>query len=158
MKKLFVPVLPAILLCGTAMAQSDNTPQLPTNFIGWEASQANSHEVAVTAIIQETVSNHSSGIPSGLHLMLGTPQGVLVASVGPYLRQEVQQALTAGQTVQVIGKVQTIRDQKYLFVRQINLNGQQIAIRNDHGSLVHQQPQARTHTQSLLSGQNGGTK
>ncbi len=157
MKKIFVTALLVILLCGTwtknAAAQTNTTPQPAARFIGWGTNEPNSHEVAVTAIIQQVVPNHVSGIPTGLHLMLGTPQGVLDASIGPYLSKEIQEALIAGKSVQVIGKVQTIREQKYLFVRQLLLNGQQITIRNEHGSLVRARSVERTHSQTL---QNGG--
>jgi hypothetical protein len=156
MKKIFISMLPAVLFCGTwtkdATAQTSATSQPSTSFIGWDA---NAHEVAITAIIQQVVPSHSAGIPAGLHLMLGTPQGVVVASVGSYLPQEVQQALVAGKSVQVIGKVQTVHDQNYLFVRQLVLDGHPITIRNDRGSLVRSRSQERTYTQTL---QNGGTK
>jgi hypothetical protein len=156
MKKIFISMLPAILLCGTwnkdVTAQTSTTSQPSTSFIGWDA---NAHEVAITAIIQQVVPNHSAGIPAGLHLMLGTPQGVVVASVGSYLPQEVRQALVAGKSVQVIGKVQIVHDQNYLFVRQLVMDGHSITIRNNRGSLVRSRSQERTYTQTL---QDGGTK
>lgn len=160
MKKLFNSLLPAILLCGglimDATAQSSTPSQPSTGFIGWDASKPKSSDVAVTAIIQQAVSNHASGIPGGLHLMLGTPQGVLDANVGPYLALDIQQALSAGQQVQVVGQVKTIHGQQYLLVRQLVLNGKQIVVRNDHGALVRARSHERTHTESSLISQNGG--
>jgi hypothetical protein len=159
MKKIFIAALPAVLLGGMlakgVTAQTSTTSQPSTEFIGWDA---NAHEVAVTAIIQQAVPNHSSGIPVGLHLMLGTPQGVVDASVGPYLSAEIQQALIAGKTVQVTGQVKTIHNQNFLIVRQLVLDGRSVRVRNDHGSLVHIRSKERTHSQTLSGDQNGGTK
>jgi hypothetical protein len=107
---------------------------------------------------QEVVLSHASGIPGGLHVMLGTPQGGIDASVGPYLAADVRQALVAGKQIQVIGQVKTIHEQKYLLVRQIVLDGKPIVVRNDHGSLVRTRLNERFVTQSSLSNQNGGTK
>jgi hypothetical protein len=160
MKKLFISLLPAIVFCGglimEATAQSNVTSQPSTGFIGWDTSKPKSSDVAVTSNIQEVVPNHASGIPTGLHLMLGTPQGVLDASVGPYLPPGVQQALVAGKQVQVFGQVKTIHEQKYLLVRQLVLDGKPIVVRNDHGSLIRTRSQERTHAQSSLNNQDGG--
>ena len=161
MKKLFISLLPAIVFCGglimEATAQSIVTSQpSTTGFIGWDTSKPKSSDVAVTSIIQEVVPNHASGIPAGLHVMLGTPQGVLDVSVGPYLPPDVQQALVAGKQIQVFGQVKTIHEQKYLLVRQLVLDGKTIVVRNDHGSLIRTRSQERTHTQSSLNNQDGG--
>jgi hypothetical protein len=160
MKKLFILMLPTILLCGAltreAAAQDDTASQSPTGFIGWNVSQPKSSDVAVTAIIQEIVPNRSSGIPAGLHLMLGTPQGVLDASVGPYLTPSIQQELSVGEQIQVIGQVKTVHDQKYLLVRHLVLDGKDVVIRNDNGSLVRERSHERARTQSSSNNQNGG--
>jgi hypothetical protein len=160
MKKLFISLLLAIVFCGglimEATAQSNVTSQPSTGFIGWDTSKPKSSDVALTSIIQEVVPNQASGIPAGLHIMLGTPQGVLDANVGPYLPPDVQQALVAGKQVQVFGQVKTIHDQKYLLVRQLVLDGKPIIVRNDHGSLIRTRSQERTHTQSSSNSQNGG--
>src|SRR6202789_2249616 len=122
MKKLFISLLPAILLCGglimASSAQSSITSQPSTGFIGWDTSKPKSSDVAITAIIQEIVPNHASGISAGLHVMLGTPQGVLDASVGTYLAADIQQALVAGKQVQVFGQGDTIRVERNLLVPQ----------------------------------------
>jgi hypothetical protein len=162
MKKLFISLLPAIVFCGglimEATAQSDVTSQPSAGFIGWDTSKPKSSDVAVTAIIQEVVPNHASGISAGLHVMLGTPQGVLDASVGPYLTPDIQQVLIAGKQVQAFGQVKTIHDQRYLLVRQLVLDGKPIIVRNEHGSLVRSRSQERTHTQSSFNNQNGGIR
>jgi hypothetical protein len=162
MKRLFIPLLPVILFCGVlttdAAAQNGIASQSSSVFVGWDASKPKSADVAVTAIIQEVVSNHASGTPAGLNVMLGTPQGAIDANVGPYLTPDIRQALVAGKQIQVIGQVTTINDQRYLLVRQLVLNGKTIVVRNDHGSLVRTRSNGRSVTQSSLSSQNGGTK
>jgi DNA/RNA endonuclease YhcR with UshA esterase domain len=160
MKKLFISLLPAFLLCGglamDVTAQSSVTSEPPTSFIGWDTSKSKSSDIVVTAIIQQVVPNHASGISAGFHIMLGTPQGVLDASVGPYLELDIQQTLIAGKQIQVFGQVKTIHEQNYLLVRQLVVDGKVIAVRNDHGSLIRTRPQERTHTQSYSNDQNGG--
>jgi hypothetical protein len=162
MKRLFIPLLPVIMLYGAltadATAQNSVTSQPSSVFAGWDASKPKSTDVAVTAIIQEIGSSHASGTPAGLNLMLGTPQGVIDASVGPYLAPDIRQALVAGKQIQVIGQVTTINDQSYLLVRQLVLNGKSIIVRNDHGSLVRTRSNGHAVTKSYLNSQNGGTK
>jgi hypothetical protein len=157
MKRLFVSVLPVILFFGTwtkdATAQTNSTSQPSAGFVGWDAGKSSAPDVTVTSIIQQAVSNKTSGIPAGLHLMLGTPQGVLDVSVGPYLPRETQQALAAGQQVRVTGKIVTDDGQNYLFAKQLVINGQQITIRTDHGSLVRTRKHARTSSQISQNGE-----
>jgi hypothetical protein len=159
-KKLFISLFPAMLLCGgltmDATAQSSLTSQPATGFIGWDTSKPKSSDVAVTAVIQEVVPNHASRISAGLHVMLGTPLGVLDASVGPYLTSGIQQALVAGKQVQVFGQVKTIHEQNYFLVRQLVLDGRLVIVRNDHGSLIRMRSQERVGKQSSSKDQNGG--
>jgi hypothetical protein len=160
MKKVFVSMLPIVLLCGTwsreATAQTSNTSQPSTQFAGWDVSKKDSSDLTVIGIIQQAVPNQIAGAPAGLHLMLGTPQGVLDASVGPYLAPDIKAVLVSGKQIQVSGQIQTLHDQKYLLVRQIVLDGKPIAVRNDYGSLVRTRSQERTQTQSSLNDQDGG--
>jgi hypothetical protein len=160
MKKVFVSMLPIVLLCGTwsqgATAQTSSTSQPSTQFAGWDASKKDAPDVTVIGIVQQVVSNQTAGAPAGLHLMLGTPQGVVDASVGPYLAPDIKAALVSGKQIQVSGQIQTLHDQKYLIVRQVVLDGKPIAVRNDHGSLVRTRSQERTQTQSSLNNQDGG--
>jgi hypothetical protein len=141
MKKLFALMLPVILFGGIwindASAQNNSTSYSTDRFAQWDANKSNSSDVAVTAIIQQVNSSHASGSPAGLHLMMGTPQGSLDASVGPYLSPEIQQTLTAGQRVTVVGRVLVANSQTYLLARQVVVGDHQITVRNDHGFLIH---------------------
>jgi hypothetical protein len=160
MKKILIPLLPVILLSSAltmdAAAQSGNMSRSSGGFVGLDGINAQLPDVAITAVIKDVVVNHSLGIPGGLHVMLRAPQGVLDASVGPYLSAEIQRALIAGTQIKVVGQIKIIGGQRVLFVRSLVLNGNQIAIRNDNGALVRQRSQERIRTQSSLSDQNGG--
>jgi hypothetical protein len=158
MKHILSFIFPGILLfgmwAGDATAQVNNSSQSSASgFMGWDANKSNAPDVTVTSIIQQVVPNHSSGMPPGLNLMLATPEGVLDVAAGPYLPQETQQALAAGQQVQVIGRVVAINGRNYLFAKQLVINGQQITIRNDHGSLVRTRKHAHTSSQTSQNGE-----
>jgi hypothetical protein len=157
MKKLLSVVIPAILLCGMwsegATAQvSDSSQPSATKFVGWDAFQSNTPDVTVTASIQQAVTNHVGG-PAGSQLVLATPQGALNVSLGPYLPQGIRQALSAGKQVRVTGKVVSANGQTYIFAKQLLIDGQQITIRNDHGSLIRMRQHVRTYSQSLQNGE-----
>jgi hypothetical protein len=160
MKKVFVSMLPVVLLCGTwskgAAAQTSSTSQPATQFAGWDVSKKDAPDVTVVGVVQQVVSNQTAGAPSGLHLMLGTLLGVVDASVGQFLPPQVQKALVAGKQVQVIGRVQSIHDQNYLLARVLVVDGEKTEIRNDHGSLVHTKANERTYSQTGQNDQNGG--
>jgi hypothetical protein len=157
MKRLLGFVIPAILLCGMrdegAAAQVSDTSQTSaTKFAGWDASNSNTPDVTVTAIIEQAVADHAGG-PGGSQLLLATPQGPLNVSVGPYLTKRAHQALSVGKQVRVTGKVENANGQTYLLAKQLFIDGQQIMIRNDHGSLVRTRQHARTYSQSLQNGE-----
>jgi hypothetical protein len=156
MKKLFIALLPVVLFSGPvgkiAAAQASAVSEPSAGFQGWNKNQPTSTDAAITALIQAVSTDHASGMAAGLHILLGTPQGALDASFGPYLAQDIQQALVPGAQVQVTGQVTTVNGHKYLLVRCFVLNNREITVRNDRGSLVHQQSQVRIHTQSQNDG------
>jgi hypothetical protein len=160
MKKLLIPLLPVILLSGMltvdATAQRRTPSQTSGGFVGLGASNSKSPDVAITAVVTNVLAGQNPGTQGGLHLMLSTPQGVLDASVGPYLTPETQHQLVSGRQIKFVGQIKTVGDQKILFVRTLVLNGNQITIRNDSGALVRHRSHDRTHTQSSLNDQNGG--
>jgi hypothetical protein len=156
MKKLLGLVIPAILLCGMwaegAAAQVSDTSQTSaTKFVGWDAFKSNTPDVTVTAIIQQAVTDNA-GRRTGSQLVLATPQGPLNVSVGPFLPKDIQQALSAGKQVRVTGKVESANGQTNLLAKQLLIDGQQITIRDDRGSLVRTRQHARTYSQSLQNG------
>jgi hypothetical protein len=150
-KKLFLPVLPMLLLCGSvtsiASAQDGNSPQTSAAVAASNVKHDATSEITVAGSIQQVSSEHKLGSPSGLHLLLNSPGGVLDASVGPYLSEDVRQALSAGQQVQIVGVIQTINGHNYLLAHQLVLAGREIPIRNEHGFFIH--PQSGPGNRSL---------
>jgi len=155
MKKTFVLCLPVVLLCGivtqSGVAQASSTSA--GRFAGWSTDKSSAPDIAMTGVIQQVISSHANGAPAGLHLILGSAAGPVDISVGPYLSQELQQELVAGQQIQAIGKTQNINEHNYLLVKQLVLGDRKITIRHDNGSLVRPRSQARIHTQSLQNGE-----
>jgi hypothetical protein len=94
-------------------------------------------ELAASGTIQEIISTNTPGTPRGLRMILIGPQGVIDASLGPYLTSVVQQSLTAGQLVAVDGVAVTLNGHDYLLVRQLTIGDHQIGVRNDKGFLIH---------------------
>ena len=56
--------------------------------------------------------------------------------------------------MQVSGQIQDVDGQKLLIAKQIVVGGKMIAIRNDHGFLIHERTGTRVHTQTLRNGGN----
>ncbi|MGC1414034.1 MAG: hypothetical protein WA817_02040 [Candidatus Acidiferrum sp.] len=139
---------------GVATAQSTTAPGSAPSFRGTSTSQSKilstSDEVTATGTIQEVVSTFAKEGPRGIHVILTGPQGVIDASVGPYLSTEVQQSLASGQSVTAQGVLTTVNGHDYMLVRQLSIGDRQITVRNQAGFLVHP---ANTHTR-----ENGSTK
>ena len=157
MKQVLLSVFPVMLmLYGTwvqnAAAQTGIATQPSSQFVGLDSIKSGISDMAITATIQQVIPNSTPGAPAGTNLKLGTMTGPLYVSVGPFLYEDVRNALVTGQRVQVTGKIQKIHRQNYLIARQLLLGGRQIAIRNDQGSLIRPRTQARTHSQSLQNG------
>jgi hypothetical protein len=161
-KKLFIPVFPMLLFGGiatsTASAQDGNSPQSSGAFTGRNVKHVASNQITVAGTIQQVPSEHTPGSPAGLHLLVTSPQGVLDASLGPNLTEDVRQALTTGQQVQVVGVIQTINGHSYLLAHQLILAGRQILIRNENGFLVHTHSSAGNRPLPSQSEWNGGIK
>lgn len=139
-------------MSGTAGAQS-NASALPST-----ASQAVANEVTVAGTIQQVVSDPAAGRPSGIHLLVTSPQGVFDAAVGPFLASDVKDSLSSGQPVKVTGAMRTFNGQQFLLVREMNIAGRQVTIRNPHGFLVRAQLPAGFHAQRSHAGANGGNQ
>jgi len=65
----------------------------------------------------------------------------------------LQDVVVPGSSMQASGQIQDVDGQKLLVANRIVVGGKTIAIRNDHGSLIHERTGTRVHTQTL---QNGG--
>ncbi len=165
--RLFTTVFRTLLLCGAvasvAMAQNSTSPQSPGSFTGWNADRGKTPEITVSGTIQQVVTKHSTGSPVGVHILVGSSQGVVNVSAGPHLAEDVLKALSVGTQIDVTGIKQTINGESYLMARQLVVAGQQITIRNEHGflgSAPSGNGSTPQHKQSLPNGSapNGGNQ
>jgi hypothetical protein len=139
-RKCFTPAFPLFLLCAiviAAAAQDGSLSQSSPAVAEWNVKPAAVKEITVVGIIRQVPSEHTFGSPAGLHLLLSSPLGTQDASVGPYLDDDVRQALSIGQEIQIVGVIQAINGHNYLLARQLVLADRQITIRNENGFLVH---------------------
>jgi hypothetical protein len=119
----------------SAPAQSSNSPTAAP--AGWNAAGPSSGVITVLGAIRQVVSNPAAGTPSGVRILIDGPLGSFDASLGSYLPNEIQQALTNGASVQATGVVTSVNGKDYLFVRQLSVAGHQVTIRNSNGFLLH---------------------
>jgi hypothetical protein len=159
-KKLSIPVLPLLILCGivtsTVSAQDSSSTR---SFAAGSRSNAKSTvagDITVTGTIQQVPSERTPGSPAGLHLLVNSPHGLLDTSVGPFLTDEARQALSSGQQVQVVGFIQAINGSNYLLARQLVVAGRQIQIRNENGFFIHNQSHTGNRSPRNQSEPNGG--
>jgi hypothetical protein len=156
-KRAVIAVLPlALLLCEpcmqVAVAETPDSNQAPSHYVGLDTTKSGSPDASTAVTIQSVRSTHTPGAPAGTLLSVRSPGGPLLISVGPYLTQEMLQSLTAGVTVEVTGKVLNVHGQNYFFARQLVVEGQQIAIRNNNGSLVRHMTRPRVNSQTSKNG------
>ena len=132
-----------------ATAQSPSSP--PATSTGWNQVGPSSGVITVLGSIRQVVSNPAAGTPTGVHILIDGPLGSFDASLGSYLPNEVQQALSNGVSVQATGVVRAVNGTDYLFVRQLTVAGHQVTIRNSYGFLLH-------HSSTPASAASGSSK
>jgi hypothetical protein len=120
-------------------------------FVGWNT--AATPFTTITGIIQKPGSTTSSRCSAGSCASLATPQGNVLVLLGSYQKKALQDVVVLGSSMQASGQIQDVDGQKLLIAKQIVVGGKTIAIRNDHGFLIHERTGTRVHTQTL---QNGG--
>jgi hypothetical protein len=111
-------------------------------------------ETTVTGSIDAVGSGHTAGSPAGLHVLVNTAQGMIDASVGSYLSADVRHSLSKGQVVQLVGMKRSIDGNEYLVARTLTIAGRAIAIRNEHGFLMH--PRANDGKKTRLQNASAG--
>jgi hypothetical protein len=119
-------------------------------------AQAPAHDVTMAGTVQQLITTHTPGAPTGTQLVAAGPQGSFTASLGSLLSEQVRQTLTPGMPIQVSGAMETINGKSYLLARTLTVAGNQVIIRNQHGFLVH--PQLRSHGSVNNSVLFGGAK
>lgn len=158
MRRVLIAVLSlALLICEpcmqTALAETSDSVQVSTRYVGLDAAKSGSPDTSMAVTIQSISSTHTPGAPAGAILSVSNPRGPLLISVGPYLTQEMQQSLVAGARVEVTGKMLNVHGQNYFYARQLAVEGRQIVIRNDNGSLVHHLTHPRDNSQTSKNGE-----
>jgi hypothetical protein len=123
-----------LILCATQLgAQSRNNPPAQHPVL---AAYDLAHELTVNGTVQKVVTAHVAGSPVGLHLLLAAPQGTVDAHLGPYLSKDVRDGLHAGQLVQIVGAMTTLKGKNVLLARQLIFGGRMVTVRSKHGFLL----------------------
>jgi len=121
-------------------------------FVGWNT--AATPLTTITGIIQKPGSTTSNRCSAGSCASLATPQGNVLVLLGSYQKKALQDVVVLGSSMQASGQIQDVDGQKLLIAKQIVVGGKTIAIRNDHGFLIHERTGTRVHTQTLQNGDN----
>jgi hypothetical protein len=150
----FAGIVPGVLT-----AQSNPAAAPSTSFRGTSGSQTTpaADEVTMAGTIEQVVASNTPGRPRGLQLVLAGPQGMINASLGPYLSTDVKESLAAGQHLEVTGVTHTWNGQSYFLVRDFTLGGHHVTVRNEKGFLIHPQKPGITRTrqsQTVTKGEN----
>jgi hypothetical protein len=116
------------------------------------------HEITLTGTVQEVVTRRMPGRPAGMHLMVAGPQGLVDAHVGPFLSREMKEALHTGTPVQMVGAMASLRGRKYLMVRELNVGGNTVTLRSDHGFLVRSHVSGTKTKDMTRLESNGGVR
>jgi len=147
-----------VLLCpATAVpvaAQNNAPPGSFSPIRQWRASD----ETTFRAAIEQVVTQNPAGAPGGLNLLMTGSSRILYVNLGPNLPKNINQSLTAGQFIQVIGIAQTFNGQTYLLARELQIGDQKIEIRNSHGILTHPLPPAADGSTRFHGTQIGGAR
>ncbi len=116
------------------------------------------HEITLTGTVQEVITRHMPGEPAGMHLMVAGPQGFVDAHVGPFLNKETKEALHTGTPVQLVGAMASVRGKQYLLVRELNVGGSKVTVRNEHGFLVRSPGSTAKTRETAKLESNGGAR
>ncbi len=114
-------------------------------------------EVSLVGTVERLVAHPVSGGPGGLHLLISTSGKIVDAHLGPFLSKQNQEALAAGQPVQIVGVSTSIQGRDVLLVRQLIFAGRLVTVRNERGALVREHP-ARRITRDSKPAVNGGAQ
>jgi hypothetical protein len=118
-----------VLLCGSithsvALADDNTSTQSSSPLTAYSSAR----EITQSGTVQQVISGKA-----GISLLVDGPQGVFDANLGSALPRQVQQSLSNGQQIQLIGVTQTANGKQYLLVRQMTVSGREITVRNKYG-------------------------
>ena len=90
-------------------------------------------EISLTGTIHEVTTEHNSGTPAGVNLLLDGAQPFQYANLGSQLNSAIKSELTAGQSVTLKGIVRSFNGQKILIVRELTIDQHTTHVRSKHG-------------------------
>jgi hypothetical protein len=114
------------------------------------------NEVTVTGTV-ERFEAHSEGGLLGLHLLISASGNTVDAHLGRYFSKENQEALQAGEPVQIVGVNENAHGRTVLLARQVIFGGRVVTVRNERGFIVHPHKQQGT-TRDSKPVVNGGAQ
>lgn len=114
-------------------------------------------EVTVIGTVERFVAHQESGGPAGLHLYISTSGRTVDAHLGPFFSKKNQEALAAGQSIQIVGINTRSQGKDVLLARQLIFANRLVTVRNERGVLVREHP-ARRSTRESNTRVNGGTQ
>ena len=144
---IFVAVFCMVLFCEATIqpvaAQNESSSPSFARLTPWKTAD----ETTFGGTIQEALEKNPAGAPAGLNLMMTGSRQNLYVNVGPHLKGVLRQSFSAGQVIRVVGIVRSFNGQNYLLARELEINGQTIEVRNQHGGLTY--PSASTDPRSV---------
>ena len=129
-----VACLMASVLVIAYAARASTSPE-PTIGRGFGFVYDPVQEITLVGTVKRLVSQ-PAGSPIGLHLLIFSDGKVVDVHLGPYVAKENQQALRAGELVQVIGVNENVHGKNILLARQLVFHGRLVTVRNERGFLV----------------------
>jgi hypothetical protein len=119
-------------------AQTALIATLPAGPFSYDISQ----EITLNGTVSSVLTQQSSGLVPGSHLLLTTLSGPVDVSLGTFaLRGKDPLFVAAGRQVEVTGVMKTIKNKQVFLARLVRVGDRVYAIRNEHG--VPLSPQAR---------------
>jgi hypothetical protein len=141
-----------LLLCmlthSLALTAEQTPLQSPSSQFGPTALDKPAQDITVSGTVQQLVKTHVPGAPTGVQLLIASPQGAVTASLGSNLSRTVLQRMSKGAAIQISGGMQTINGKEYLLARNLTIGGNQIIVRNEHGFLTHYPTRSRASVNS----------
>ncbi len=91
-------------------------------------------ETTLNGTVTSVISNPTSGMLIGVHLILSTSSGNVDADLGPFaLKGNNPVSVSTGEAVTVVGVMMTIRNSQVFMTRTVQAGGQTYTLRNQNG-------------------------
>jgi hypothetical protein len=92
------------------------------------------NETTLNGTVKSVISNPTSGMLIGVHLILTTSSGTVDADLGPFaLKGSTPVSVSAGAAVTVVGVMMPVRNSQVFMTRTVQAGGQTYTLRNENG-------------------------